>query len=252
MIKNAIVRRHSHNFARGITTSNLGKPDYDLMRKQHASYVETLRSLKIEVEALEATEENPDGHFVEDTAVVLPEIAVITNPGAPSRRGEIKTIEQVLANFRKIERIKSPGTMDGGDVLQTGMQFFIGISQRTNREGAEQFRKIVKMFGYSCDIIEVNKGLHLKSGINLVCKNTLIVTREFYEHPKLRGFEKIVVEKEEEYAANCLFVNEVIIMPAGFAKTKFKLKKLNRRIIELNMSEAQKMDGGLTCLSLRF
>jgi len=248
----AITRKPGKNFARGLTSANLGSPNYDLILQQHISYVETLKSIGLEVIGLDAQLDYPDAYFVEDTAVVTPDVAIITKPGAKSRQGEEESIADILAPYRTIEHIQAPGTLDGGDVLMIGEHFFIGISERTNSEGAKQLGNILKKYAKTGSMIQVGAGLHFKSSVNYVGKNTLIVTRDFANHEALKAYDKIIVNRKEEYAANVLWINDYLIVPGGFPDTKAKLKALDVKIIELDVSEMQKMDGGLTCLSLRF
>ena len=250
--KYAITRKPGKNFAKGLTSTNLGLPNYDLILKQHLSYVKTLKSIGLKIIELEAQLNYPDAHFVEDTAVVTPEAAIITNPGAKSRQGEEESIAEILAPYRTMEHIQAPGTLDGGDVLMFEDHFFIGISGRTNSEGAKQLIHILKKYAKTSTVIPVGAGLHFKSSVNYVGKNTLIVTRDFSKHEALKAYDKIVVNREEEYAANVLWVNDYLLVPRGFPDTKTKLEALDLEIIELDVSEMQKMDGGLTCLSLRF
>jgi dimethylargininase len=251
MFTKAITRIPARSFENGLTTSKLGKPVYDLMLQQHYKYVETLVNLGLEVTQLEPFDDFPDSHFVEDVAVVTNEIAVITNPGAPERNGEKFFIKAPLSNFRDLEFIESPGTLDGGDVLQVGKHFFIGISERTNEEGANQLGSILSKFDYTFTNVKVGPGLHFKSSVNYVGKNTLLLTEHFFHDPIFDSYNKIMVDKDEEYAANSLFINGTILTPKGFPKTKTKISELDLPIIELDMSEVQKMDGGLTCLSIR-
>lgn len=252
MFEYAIIRKPATNFDKGIKTSNLGKPEFSIMMIQHQAYANTLRVLGLEVTELEPEPNFPDAYFVEDTAVVTPDIAVITNPGAIIRQGEEKSIEPVLAAHRPIERIEAPGTVDGGDVLSLGSHFYIGISERTNRQGADQLGSILKRFGNTWSPINIVKGLHLKSSINYVGRNTLLLTETYSNLDIFKSYKKIVLASEEEYAANSLLVNDNLIMPDGFPKTRAKLECLGFAIHVLDMSEVQKMDGGLTCLSLRF
>jgi dimethylargininase len=252
MFTHAITRQPGENFAQGLTTSDLGAPDYQLMLQQHRAYVEILRSLELEVVVLDAQPDYPDAHFVEDTAVVTPDVAVITNPGARARQGEEDTIEPVLARYRPTVRIQPPGTLDGGDVLMAGAHFFIGLSERTNQPGAEQLGRILAEHGYTWTLVPVGSGLHLKSGVNYVGQNTLLLTEEFAAREAFQGYEHIVLDRAEEYAGNTLLVNDCLIMPQGFPDTRQKLESLGLPIIELDVSEVRKMDGGLTCLSLRF
>ena len=248
----AITRRPGKNFGEGLTTSDLGPPDYEVVLKQHAAYIDALKSIGLEVIVLDEERDFPDAHFVEDTAVVTPDVAVITRPGAPARLGEENTIAPVLGRYRKTARIVAPGTVDGGDVLMVGNHFLIGISERTNENGAEQLGKQLEEFGNTWEAIPVGAGLHLKSSINYLGNNVLLVTQEFANEKVLGKYDKIIVAADEAYAANTLWINDHLITPAGFSKTRKKLEAIGMPIIELDMSEVRKMDGGLTCLSLRF
>ena len=248
----AITRKPAETFDRGMTTSNLGTPDYESVLKQHQAYSEVLQSIGLRLIELEPLPQYPDAHFVEDTAVVTPEAAIIANPGAPSRQGEENSMAGMLEQYRRIERIQAPGTLDGGDVLMIDNHFLIGISERTNQEGAEQLGIILENHGKTHAAIPVGAGLHFKSSVNYVGKNTVIVTQDFAQHPSLSAYEKIVVHPEETYAANTLWINDHLLVAKGFPNTIKKLEVLGLPIIELDVSEMQKMDGGLTCLSIRF
>ena len=252
MYTHAITRKPGKNFGDGITTANLSSPSYELISDQHKEYIAALRSIGLEVIVLDAHPDYPDAYFVEDTAVVITQAAVITNPGADTRKGEVDSIELVLSGYRKIRRIRAPGTLDGGDVLIAADHCFIGISDRTNSEGAEQLGLILEQSGYKWTPIPVTGGLHLKSGVNYIGMNTLLLTREFAARGEFDEFTKIVIDEEEEIAANTLWVNDTLLIPEGFPKTKERLEILGIPIIELDVSEAQKMDGGLTCMSIRF
>jgi dimethylargininase len=252
MFKHAITRKPGKTFDRGITTSDLGVPDYELALKQHAAYTGILRSIGLDVIELDPLPDYPDAHFVEDTAVVTAEVAIITCPGAPSRRGEEKSIAEVLLQYRQVEYIQPPATVDGGDVLMIGNYFFIGISERTNPQGAEQLGRILQKYKKSWTTLQVGAGLHFKSSVNYVGRNSILVTPDFAYHQALNGYNKIIVGQKEEYSANTLWLNDHLLMPGGFPNTKTKLESLGLPIIELDVSEMQKMDGGLTCLSIRF
>ena len=253
MFTQAIARKPNKNFAKGITTAvSAEPPNFELLRRQHETYLETLKSCGLDITILDPLPDYPDAYFVEDTAVVTPDVAVITNPGAEARRGEEEFMAPVLAGFRKIERITAPGTVDGGDVLQVDNHFLIGLSERTNQEGAAQLGRILESYGHTWGTIPVAAGLHFKSSVNFVGKKTLLVTADFAEHVALSGYNKIVLENTESYAANTLLVNEHLLMPAGFPSTRKQLEVLGLDIIELETSEVQKMDGGLTCMSIRF
>ncbi|WP_462326764.1 dimethylarginine dimethylaminohydrolase family protein [Desulfobaculum sp.] len=252
MFTHAIVRTPCEGFADGITTAcELGVPDYSLMLKQHAAYVDTLRGLGLTVDVLPAEPDFPDAHFVEDVAVVTPEVAVITNPGATERNGEKERIVPILEERRPVVRIEAPGTVDGGDVLQVERQFFIGVSGRTNEAGAKQLGDILTAYGYTCTLVPVREGLHLKCGVTSLGGNDLLITQEFAAREEFSGYTLHIVEPQEEYAANALYINGTVITPAGFPSTRKILDGLGRNVVELDMTETRKMDGALTCLSLR-
>ncbi len=248
----AIVRLPADSCGSGLTTASLGSPDLKKTSAQFDDYLNALRGLGLSVTVLPAQPAFPDSHFVEDTAVVTPEFALITHPGAPARQGEVATIEPVLARFRPIERISERARMDGGDVLMIGKRFFVGLSGRTDEAGVSEFSAIVEKFGYRVDAIEIGAGLHLKSLVNFVGRNTLMLSEDSARHPAFAGFDQIVVSKEEEYAGNTLWINDTLITPAGYPDTFSKLERLGLDIISVDTSEFRKMDGGLTCLSLRF
>ena len=248
----AITRRPGREVAAGITTSTLGPPDYTKTIEQFEAYMEALKFCGIKVIELEPLEGHPDAHFVEDTAVVTPDIAVVTNPGAAARKGEVSSIAAALRPFRQTVRIEPPGTIDGGDVLMVGRHLLIGLSDRTNAHGARQLGEAVAAFDYTWATVTVADGLHFKSSVNAVAADTLLTTPSFAGHPALDGFKKIVLSPQEAYAGNTLLVNGHLIMPLGFADTRRKLEALGNPIMELDTSEFRKMDGGLTCLSLRF
>ena len=252
MFTHAIVRRPGTNFAQGITTANLGPPDYARMFLQHQAYIDVLRSLGLEVIVLQAELKYPDAYFVEDVAVVTRDIAVITNPGAQARRGEEDSIEPVLRRYRQTVRIQPPGTVDGGDVLMVGKHFFIGVSERTNPEGATQLGGILQRYDNTFTLVPVAAGLHLKSSVNYVGGDTLLISELFTDRTEFIGYSKIIVSQSESYAANTLWLNDHLLIPEGFPETKRRLAASGLPVTELNVSEAQKMDGGLTCMSIRF
>ena len=252
MFTHAITRLPGENFSEGLTTANLGRPSYPVILQQHHAYRQALLSLGLDVIVLPAEPAYPDAYFVEDPAIITPSVAVITRPGAPSRRGEESTLEPILEYYRPLDHIHPPGTLDGGDVLMVGNHFFIGLSERTNAEGASQLAALLADAGLTSEVVPVAGGLHLKSGVNYVGKNTLLITLGLADHPAFTNYEKILLDTDEEYSANTLWVNDTLLMPKGFPKTHTRLSQLGMRIIELDVSEVQKMDGGLTCMSLRF
>lgn len=253
MFTHAIARKPGPNFSQGITTAvSADPPSYETLVSQHEKYIATLKSIGLSVVLLDALPDHPDAYFVEDTAVVTADVAVITNPGADARKGEVDTIASVLAQYRKTDRIRPPGTVDGGDILQVGRHFFIGVSERTNHEGASQLSRILTSYGYTYTIVPVGEGLHFKSSVNYVGKNTLLITEDFAGNDQLEGYDTIVVNRDESYAANTLFINDHLLVPRGYPNTLKKLEALAFDLIELDTSEVRKMDGGLTCMSIRF
>ena len=252
MFHYALTRQPGPDFAQGITTSQLGVPDYTKMLAQHTAYEKTLRSLGLEIIHLDALAGYPDAYFVEDTAVVLPELAVITHPGASARQGEEKSIAEALTRYRPIATIQPAGTLEGGDIFVVGKHLYIGLSERTNLAGAQQLADLSAPHGYQAAFIPVGAGLHLKSSVNPISEDTLLVTQEFAGREEFAYFKKIILHPEEAYAANTLWLNGHLITPAGFPRTREQLEKLSLPVMELDVSEVQKMDGGLTCMSLRF
>jgi dimethylargininase len=252
MFSNAILRKVPSTFSNGITTADLGKPDIDQAHHQHEAYAQALKNCGLELTVLEENEDFPDSCFVEDVAVITPEIAIVTRPGATSRREETRSMIPVLEKYRQLDFITAPGTLEGGDVMQAERHFYIGLTQRTNKAGAHQLGKILSQFGYNHSIIPVTGALHLKSVVNYIGNNVLLISGELKNHGAFEGFKIIEVLKEDEYASNCLFVNGKLIMPSGFDRVKRDLVKMEYEITEVDVSEFRKMDGGLSCLSLRF
>jgi len=250
--RHAIVRAPGPDAAGGLTTAGLGKPDFSLLSAQHDAYVATLRKLGLEVEILAAAPGFPDAYFIEDTAVMLPELGVIARPGASSRRGETASVEPALSKHRSCVRIEPPGTLDGGDVLFAGGRFFIGLSERTNSAGARQLGAIVEACGHPWTAVPVGHGLHLKSFVNTLGGRTMVLAPGFDPGRAFLDFIRIVLDPGDEYAANTLWINGTLLMPSGFPRARKKLEQTGLPIIEIDTSEARKMDGGLTCLSLRF
>ncbi len=248
----AITRTPCPDFGRGLTTSNLGTPNYQSMCDQHEHYIQLLGSLGVSVENLPYEADFPDAHFVEDTAVVTPEIAIITRPGADARKGETPTIAAALKKYRELLHISSPGTVDGGDILLVGRHVFIGISERTNADGARQLTDMLSPFGYTCIPVPVAAGLHFKSSVNMLTDDTLLVTQDFSDRPELNGFRILTVPAGENYAGNTLAVNGTLMVPEGYPKTLALLRSEGFETCTIDTEESRKMDGGLTCLSLRF
>jgi len=253
MVKHAVVRRVSQRFRYGLTTSNLGKPDYKAAIKQHSDYIKAMKKCGVNVKILDSDDKFPDSTFVEDTAVVNKDFVVISNLGAPSRKGEEKDIKKVMEEFyNDIKSIEKPGTLEGGDVMKVENEYFIGISKRTNKEGALQLKEILKKYDYTCSLVSLKNVLHLKTGVAYIGDNNIIASGEFIKNPLFKNNNIIEVEEDERYATNCIRVNGYVLIAKGFKKLKASILGLGYKILEINMSEFRKMDGGLSCLSLRF
>jgi dimethylargininase len=256
MFAKAIVKDPGSNFAAGLTSVALGTPVFERVLQQHKAYCMALEVCGLEVLRLTADEKHPDSTFVEDTAVLTPRGAVITRPGHASRLGEIEAIEPVLRqHYSHPHSIVAPGTVDGGDVCEAGEHFFIGVSRRTNEEGADQLARLLESFGYSSSLIDIrglSNILHLKSGLAYLGDKHLLVIEALRNRREISAYDLISVRSAEEYAANCLAVNGKVLIAAGFDETKNQLEHVGYETIALEMSEFQKMDGGLSCLSLRF
>lgn len=250
---NAIVRKPGKSLVRGLTGSDLGKPDYERACAQHEAYVRALKECGLEVTILETDENFPDSTFVEDTALLTPLCAVITRPGAPSRRGEVIGIKPVIEEFYSaIEMIRPPGTVEAGDIMMVGSHFYIGLSGRTNLNGADQVIRILNKFGMSGSVVKLEKVLHLKTGVSYLEHNNLAACGEFLSNPEFKSFNIIEIPEEESCAANCVWINDRVLIPMGFPETKRKIMDAGYAVIELDVSEFRKLDGGLSCLSLRF
>lgn len=252
----AIVRPPARNFADGLTTVDLGVPDVSLALAQHAAYCAALRLRGCDVITLPPDAHYPDSTFVEDTAVILPgRGAILTRPGAASREDEVMSIAPALrAHFGELSRITAPGTLDGGDVCEAGSHVFIGISHRTNADGAAQLARWLTTFGYSASTIDIrgiDSILHLKSGIAAIDPRRLVLIEALAAHEAFSGYDIVRVPSGEEYGANCVRVNDVIFTSVGQPKLDAQLRALGYTLEVLDMSEYRKMDGGLSCLSLR-
>ena len=252
----AIVRIPPRSLPNALTTVELGLPKHHLAVKQHEEYCAALVRCGLEVIRLEALEDFPDSTFVEDTAVITNDVAILTRPGAASRLGEVNNIAQTLTQWLpSMERIDEPGTLDGGDVCEAGNHYFIGISERTNEAGAEQLRNFLARLGYTSRFIDIRglSGLlHLKSGLASLSNNRLVVTEPLSRFKEFASYELIHVAAGEDYAANCVRLNDHVLLAKGYPQLKATLEALDYKTIELEMSEFQKIDGGLSCLSLRF
>jgi dimethylargininase len=256
LFKNAIVRLPGNNFAEGLTTVDLGTPHFDKVLQQHALYCKALQQCGLAITTLPADLRFPDSTFVEDAVVLTAHSAILTNPGAASRAGEVAAIAPTLAAFfSSLPTIDAPGTLDGGDICEAENHFFLGLSHRTNEEGARQLSAHLAREGYTSSVIDVRAMttiLHLKSGISYIGDNTLVVMEEMADLDQFAAYKRIIVPVEESYAANCIRVNDCVLFAAGYPQTTAQLIAAGFNPLLLDMSEFQKMGGGLSCLSLRF
>jgi len=249
----AIVRTPGTSMIFGLSSAGFGPPNYTQALVQHGAYVQALKACGLEVTVLPPDEEHPDSTFVEDTALLTPECAIIMRPGATSRRDETESIEPTLRDhFKTIEPVQAPGTVDAGDIMMVGRHFFIGLSQRTNAEGAKQILEILNRHGLSGSTVPLKEMLHLKSGVAYLENDTLVATGEFLNRSEFAKFKVIPILSEEAYAANCLWLNGTVLVAAGFPQAKKAVETAGYQTIALEMSEFRKLDGGLSCLSLRW
>jgi len=250
----AIVRKPAETVVNGISSANLGKPNYTLAKKQHIAYTQILKDLGLSVEVLDEQEEFPDSVFVEDVAVLTERCAIVTNPAAPSRKDEKDLIISTLQKYYPSKDIKriTGGNLEGGDVMRVGNHFYIGLSKRSDDLGAKELTSILGEYGYSASTVNVDTVLHLKTGVTYLGNNTILAKAEFTNRKELSGFNTLQVEDDEAYAANSILINGKLLIAAGFPKTKAMLEEHGYETIEVELTEFQKLDGGLTCLSLRF
>ena len=253
MFTTAIVKTPCKNMLNGISNSDLGKPDYNLALTQHSDYIQALKQCGLKVTVLDPDENFPDSTFIEDACLITPRCAIITNPGAASRRNETIQISDVVKKLDlPVERIQDPGTLDAGDVMMVGNHYFAGLSDRTNKEGASQLEAILKKYDYTSSTIKLESVLHLKTGISYLENNNLLAFGEFLTKPELKKFNLLKVDPDESYAANSVWINGRVLIPKGFPKTDEMIGNAGYQTIEVDVSEFRKLDGGLSCLSLRF
>lgn len=253
MFQHVIVRTPCQSLIEGITSANLGLPDLALAMSQHEQYIAALRQCGVELTILPPLDAYPDSVFVEDAALCTPHCVVVTRPGADSRRGEAALMEPVASRFyERVERIEAPGTLEGGDVMMVGRHYYIGLSGRTNAAGAEQLIAILQRYGLSGSTVPLTEFLHLKTGCSYLEDNVLLATGEFLSRPEFAAFDIIAVPPEQAYAANAIRVNDKVIMPAGFPVIRAEIERRGMTVLEVPMSEFEKLDGGVSCLSLRF
>jgi dimethylargininase len=226
--------------------------DVGLAVRQHAAYEDALREAGCAVIRISPERELPDSVFVEDTAVVLDEVAVITRPGAPSRRGETASTAAALRAYRRLVTIENPGTLDGGDVLVAGKTVFVGVGVRSNADGVRQFARHLAPFGYEVSGVEVSGCLHLKSAATLVSASLVLVNPAFVDPRVFAPLEPVPVSPDEPSAANALLVGGHVIYSPAYPRTLGILERLGMHVIPVDLGELAKAEGALTCCSLVF
>lgn len=249
----AITRSPSANLVNcEITYLDRQPIDYDLALKQHDHYCATLEKLGVAVTRLPADLNYPDSCFVEDTAIVVDELAVITSLGAKSRRGETESIAPELAKYRELIHIQLPATIEGGDVMQIDKTLFVGLSTRTNSQGIAALTEILQPQGYRVCPVKLKNVFHLKSGCTAIDSETILIVSQGIDLQPFSDFNLIFVSSEEAAAANTLRIGETILMQAKFPQTIEQVQSIGYKVEAVNISEFAKAEAGLTCLSLIF
>jgi dimethylargininase len=248
-VKYAVVRPVPDSYDHCVRT-NTEKIDIALAKTQHAEYCKALQKLGLELIWIKGDTTLPDSCFVEDTAVILGEKAIICNMKTKSRAKEVVEVAKVLEKLKETYYIKPPATIDGGDVLKIQDKVFVGLSARTNLHATRQFRKILENSNFEIVPVTIHNVLHLKSACTYLGNNYVIVSKGHFDTAILRDYKKIVVARGEEYAADCLAINGTVLMAKGFPKTKKLIEKEGFFVKELETSEFRKGDGALTCLSI--
>jgi dimethylargininase len=221
-------------------------------RQQHGAYEQLLEKLGARVVSLPAEPDLPDSMFVEDPAIVLDELAVIFPLGTATRRAEVGSLVPALANFRKLEYIALPGTLEGGDVLRIGRKLFVGLTRRSNAEGIRQLAQILAPYDYEVISVPVTGCLHLKSAVTFLGRNTLLANKAWFDTTPLASCDFLEVDPAEPHAANALAISDTVILPLSFPKTRVLVESAGFHVTPLDISELQKAEAGLTCSSLLF
>jgi dimethylargininase len=224
--------------------------DANRAAQQHRQYQAVLSSLGCDVVVMPAEPDLADSVFLEDTAIVLDELAVMCLPGAVSRRPEVDGVMDVLRDYRETRSIELPGTLDGGDLLRVGNTIYAGLSTRSNRDGIEQLRSIVSDCGYAVETVETTQCLHLKSAVTEVAPGVLLVNPDWLDRSAFGDCELLDIDPQEPHAANALRVNDSIVYPASFPRTAEKLLRHGLDVKLVDVSELQKAEGAVTCCSL--
>lgn len=250
----ALCRRPAKSLINGLRAIDTGQPDYQTFVTDHDDYIKALKSAGAQVQILEALEAFPDSVFIEDAALCLPECAVIMRPGAPSRLGEAEAIIPAISGiYSKVFKIEGPGFIEGGDILTTDKEILVGKSARTDEAGISELAELLKPFGYKVRTVETPADiLHFKTDCSLIGHNAILATEKLANSGCFEGYDVITVEKGEEACANAIRFNDIVIMPKGFPATQAKLEGMGYNIIPVGNEQAAKLDGGMSCMSLRF
>lgn len=250
----AICRQPARSVVHGLQAGDTGAPDFDLFSEHHGNYVQALEQAGVTVTVTPPLEDFPDSVFVEDTALCLPEGAIALRPGASSRFGEAAAIAPELnKHMSNVIVLEGDGFIEGGDILVTGSEVLVGLSDRTDQKGFDQLTEIAGEWGYSTRLVQTPPGvLHFKTDCGLLDENTILATRRLAASGCFEGYRVIKIPNGEEPAANSIRVNDTVFMPQGFLKTKTLVEEARFQVITLANSEAAKIDGGLSCMSLRF
>lgn len=254
MYSHIIVRRPSESMVDGLRREDLGRPDHQKALVQHDAYIEALESLGMLVDVLPALEEYPDSCFVEDVATVTEKMAIITNPATTARNGEKDHIVETIKKYYPEDKIHyiTEGYVEGGDIVRAGDDFYLGISQRSNEAGRRQYIEILEDYGYKGHEVPTSNGLHIGSDMMYIQNNNMVITGDFVDMDIFDKYNKIIVDEDEAYAANVAWINGTILMAKGYPKTQKQIEDLGYDVITLDNSEFKKIDGSITCLSLRF
>lgn len=250
----AITRLPAESAVSGLRAEDVGAPDIDVFRGHHADYIDALRSTGAAVIELAAMEAFPDSCFVEDAALCLPEGAILTRPGAPSRLGEAAEMGPHLrALYGDVRVIEGPGFLEAGDVLVTEREILVGLSARTDQAGADELARLVADWGWTVRVVQTPPDvLHFKTDCSLLDATTMLATERLARSGCFEGYDLIFTAEGEEACANAIRFNDLVIFPAGFPKTAARLRDAGYEVREVGNSEAAKLDGGMSCLSLRF
>lgn len=250
----AIVRKPGMTITQGLRAVDTGSPCLKTFQKHHQDYIDALKSTGANVTILEALEEFPDSVFIEDDALCLVEGVVIMRPGAPSRLGEAAALAPTLRNiYGDVTTIQGPGFIEGGDILTTEKEILVGLSARTNQAGVDELRELVKDWGYLVRQVDTPKDvLHFKTDCSLLDEDTILATKRLAASGCFENYKVIHTADGEEACANSIRFNDLVLMPDGFPKTRDILEKANYTTRTIGNSEAAKLDGGMSCLSLRF